>query len=218
MRVGDFRRDRVVQANIKSWRFNGEFFESCNCEVNCPCHFGSPATYDTCDMVLAWHINAGRYGDTPLDELNFAMVARAPKHMAEGNWTVAIYIDERAAEPQQEALRLIVSGEAGGGGFARRKDFTGTILGVKAVPIAYEVTGRRRRLTILNALNVELEAMPGARQGEFVNLVNDPGAGARGYTPRTIAKAVTHKFSDYSLSWDNTGKSCYFAQVEMSGP
>jgi len=208
----------MVQADIQSWRFSGDYFESCNCEVNCPCHFGSPASYDTCDMVLAWHINTGWYGDTPLDGLNFAMVAQAPKRMADGNWTVAIYIDARATEQQQEMLRLIVSGDAGGGGFVRRKDLTGIVLGVKAVPITYEVTGRRRRLTIPNALDMELEAVPAARPGEFVNLVNDPGAGERGYTPRTIAKAVTHSFSDYSLSWDNAGKSCYYAQVEMSGP
>ncbi len=36
-------------------------------------------------------------------------------------------------------------------------------------------------------------------------------AGERSHTPRTIAKAVTHTFNDYSLTWDNTGKSCYYA-------
>ena len=132
---------------VNAWEFSGDYLESCNCEVNCPCHFGSPATYDTCDMVLAWHIITGHYGDTALDGLNVAMMARAPKRMSDGDWTVAFYIDDRGAEQQQEALRLIVSGDAGGA-FSRRKDLTGTILGVKSVPITYEVTDRGRRLTV----------------------------------------------------------------------
>ena len=39
------------------------------------------------------------------------------------------------------------------------------------------MTGRRRRLTILHALDVELEAVPADRPGEFVNLLSNPGAG-----------------------------------------
>ena len=179
----------------EAWHFSGDYFESCNCEVNCPCHFDSPATYDTCDMVLAWHITEGRHGDTPLDGLSIAMMARAPKRMSDGDWTVAFYIDESGTEQQQEALLRIVSGDAGGG-FARRKDLTG----------------------ILNALDVDMEALRGARPGEVIDIVGDRGGGERGHTPLTIAKAVTHTFNDYSLTWDHTGKSCYYAQVEMSGP
>jgi len=51
-----------------------------------------------------------------------------------------------------------------------------------------------------------------------VTLLNDPRAEERGFTPRTIARAVTHRFSDYHLSWDNSGKTGYYAPVEMSGP
>jgi hypothetical protein len=109
----------MVQADIKPWSFSGDYFESCNCEVNCPCVFGSPAHYDTCDVALAWHISTGRYGDMPLDGLNFATVVRTSKQMGDGNWTVAKYIDELGTEQQKEALRLIASGDAGGPPAAR---------------------------------------------------------------------------------------------------
>lgn len=91
-------------------------------------------------------------------------------------------------------------------------------MGVKAVPISYEIAGRRRRVTIPDALDMEIEAVPAARPDEVATLVNDPRSGERGYTPRTIARTVTHKFSDYSLFWDNTGKNGYYAPVEMFGP
>jgi hypothetical protein len=207
----------MVQTEIKPWHFTGDYFESCNCEVNCPCVFGTPAHYETCDVALAWHIGTGYYGETALDGLSFSIVARTPKQMSDGNWTMAIYLDERASDEQREALRLIAAGEAGGG-FARRKALIGTLLGVKPALMTYEVVERRRRLTILNALEMEVEAVKGARPDAEVTLVNDPRAGERGFKPRTIAKTVTHRFSDYNLSWDNTGKTGYYSPVEMSGP
>ena len=207
----------MVQTDIQPWRFSGDYFEACNCEVNCPCIFGSPAHYDTCDVALAWHISNGSYGATSLDGLNFAIVARTHKQMSDGDWTMAVYVDERATAEQSEALRLIASGDAGGA-FARRKALTSTFLGIKVAPITYDIVGRRRRVTIPNALEVEVEAVAGARPDDEVQLTNDPRAGERGFIPRTIARALTHRYSDYTLSWDNTGKTGYYAPVEMSGP
>ena len=207
----------MTQSGAQPWHFSGDFFESCNCEVNCPCVFGTPAHYDSCDVNHAWHIANGRYGDTALDGLNFAMASRTPKQMSDGNWIVAIYIDQRASRAQRLALERIASGE-GGGGFARRKSMTGTLLGVKYVPINYESVGRRRKVTIPNALTMEVEAVPGARPDEEVQLINLRRAGETGFHPRTVAKAVVHRFSDYGLTWDNTGKNGYYGPVEMSGP
>lgn len=90
----------MEQTASTPWHFMGDYFESCNCDVNCPCVFGTPAHYETCDVTLAWHIDTGRYGETTLDGLNFAIVARTPKQMSEGHWTMAIYVDERANAAQ----------------------------------------------------------------------------------------------------------------------
>ena len=209
----------MTQPDTKQWHFSGESFESCNCEVNCPCIFGSPAHYDSCDVNNAWHISTGSYGDTSLDGLNFAVAFRTAQRMSDGNWISAIYIDDRATDEQREALRLIVSGAAGGGGFfARRKDLTGTFLGVKFVPIVYESAGRRRKVSIPNALEMEVEAVTGADPNQEVQLVNPPRAGDPGIYPTIVARAVAHSFGDYGLSWDNTGKNSYYRQFELSGP
>lgn len=199
------------------WHFKGDYFESCNCEVNCPCIFGSPAHYEECDVALAFHIRQGRYGDTALDGLNFVQVVRAPREMQRGNWTQAIYIDERATEEQREALLAIASGEAGGN-FGRFAQMRGKLLGVKYVPIEYTIKGRLRYLSIPGSLEMEVVALEGGKPNSTVKLLNDRSAMRRGSPSRTLARASVHKFEDYGLSWDNSGKNGYYSQVEMSGP
>jgi Protein of unknown function (DUF1326) len=60
--------------------------------------------------ALLSHIERGSYDGTALDGLNVAVVAHTPGLMAEGNWTVAAYIDERANDQQTTALGAIFTG------------------------------------------------------------------------------------------------------------
>ena len=95
------------------WQLSGDYFENCNCSVVCPCLVSTAApltskpTQDVCDVALIFHIDNGNYGSVRLDGLNVAMIAHTPGPMAEGNWTVAAYIDERADDKQMEALGAI---------------------------------------------------------------------------------------------------------------
>jgi hypothetical protein len=135
------------------WQISGDYFENCNCDVLCPC-LASPSapltakpTQGACEVAFGFHVESGSYGEVRLDGLNAAMIARTPGPMAEGNWTVALYVDERGNAAQREALQAIFSGAAGGvmGGFA---PLIGTVLGVKAAPITFEKDGRRRSVEI----------------------------------------------------------------------
>ena len=201
----------------QQWSFKGDYFEACNCEVNCACVFGSPSHYDDCQVALAWHVDSGRYGEITLDGLNFALVARTPKMMSDGNWTAVIYLDEKASNDQREALRSIVSGDAGGG-FGRRKAMITNLLGAKSVPINYQVKNRGRSVSIQGSLELEVEGVRGNRPDEDVQLVNDPRAAERGGNPRTVARSTVYRHSQEGLAWDNSGKTGYYAPVEMSGP
>lgn len=207
----------MTSTSQHQWSFKGDYFEACNCEVNCACVFGSSAHYDDCQVALAWHIDSGRYGDVVLDGLNFALVARTPKMMSAGNWTAVIYLDDRAADDQREALRAIVSGDAGGG-FGRRKALITNLLGTKSTPINYEVKDRGRSVSIPGGLELEVEGIRGDRPDEDVLLVNDPRASERGGNPRTIARSTVYQHTQEGLKWDNSGKTGYYAPVEMSGP
>ena len=99
---------------LSSWKVAGSYFESCNCDVACPCVFLSPPTSGDCTVLLAWHIDQGRFGQVDLDGFNAVLAAHSPGHMLETKWKVALYVDQRANQSQQDALTQIFSGQAGG--------------------------------------------------------------------------------------------------------
>ena len=136
-------------ATQPKWQLSGDYFENCNCSVVCPCLVSTAApltskpTQGVCDVALIFHINNGNYGSVRLDGLNVAVVAHTPGPMANGNWTVAAYIDERADEKQTEALGAIFTGAAGGP-MAAFVPLIGNNLGAKKAPIKYQIDGKKR--------------------------------------------------------------------------
>ena len=61
--------------------------------------------------------------------------------MADGNWTLAAYIDERADDKQTAALAAIFGGGEGGP-MAAFAPFVGKHLGAKRVAIKYSINGK----------------------------------------------------------------------------
>src|SRR5258708_8601111 len=100
-------------ADQVQWHLSGDYFENCNCSIMCPCLVSAAApltsqpTEGFCNVPLLFHIDSGRYGDVALDDLNVAVMLHAPGVMAEGNWSIAAYIDQRAGDAQTEALSPI---------------------------------------------------------------------------------------------------------------
>ena len=97
-------------ANGTKWQLSGDYFENCNCDVVCPCLVSrSPPltakpTQGECDVAIAFHIDKGRYGQVSLDGLNVVVAVHTPGPMADGNWSLGAYIDERANDDQTERL------------------------------------------------------------------------------------------------------------------
>ena len=136
-------------ASQVQWNLSGDYFENCNCTVVCPCLVSKAApltsrpTEGVCDVPLVFHIESGRYGDITLDGLNVALAVHTPGPMADGNWSVAAYIDQRADDKQTEALGAIFTGAAGGP-MAAFAPLIGKNLGVKKVQITYRIDGKKR--------------------------------------------------------------------------
>ena len=57
-------------ADVPKWRVQGDWFDTCNCSIPCPCTFAQPPTTGDCEGILAWHIRKGNYGDVRLDGLS----------------------------------------------------------------------------------------------------------------------------------------------------
>ena len=111
-----------------------------------------------CDVVLVFHIDSGNYGGVSLDGLNVAVVAHAPGPMAEGNWSAAAYIDERADDQQTAALGAIFTG-AEGGPMAVFAPLIATQLGVKKAPIRYRIEGKNRSVEIPGIMQMAVEPL-----------------------------------------------------------
>jgi len=202
------------------WQISGDYFENCSCAVVCPCLISTAApltsrpTEGVCDVALIFHVDKGSYGSTALDGLNVALAVHTPGVMADGNWSVAAYIDERADDKQTEALGAIFTGAAGGP-MATLAPLIGKTLGVKKVPIRYKIDGKKRSAEIPGVLHMAVDPLPTAHpSGEMWANVGHP------VSPDKLALAVGaagNTFSDYGMRWDNSGKNGHYAPISWSG-
>jgi hypothetical protein len=84
----------------KPWRIQGNLSEACTCSVPCTCNFGgAPSPNHFCYAVFSLDIRKGHWGDVALDGLRLG-AGNASKGTV---W----YLDERATEAQEAALRAI---------------------------------------------------------------------------------------------------------------
>ena len=99
-----------------SWQLEGSYFETCSCDVVCPCTaslaFG--ATHDRCNATLVFHVQNGEVEGTDVSGLTVAAIADTPKVMSEGNWRLGVFIDSAASDEQAEKLGSVFAGELGG--------------------------------------------------------------------------------------------------------
>jgi hypothetical protein len=206
-------------ADPVQWQLSGDYFENCNCSLVCPCLVSAVApltarpTEGFCDVPLLFHIDSGRYGDVALDGLNVAVMLHAPGVMAEGNWSIAAYVDERADERQAEALGAIFSGAAGGP-MAAFAPLIATNLGVRKVPITFRIDGKTRSAEIPGILHMAVDPLPTMHpSGEiWVNLGHP-------VSPDRMVMAVGaagNTYADHGMRWDNSGRNGLYAPIRWS--
>lgn len=201
------------------WQIEGDYFENCNCDIVCPCLFsaGAPLTAQptagACEVPFAFHVERGRFGDVSLDGLNAVVIFRTPGVMAEGNASVALYLDERADDRQREGLQAIFTGAAGGpvGAVA---PLISTVLGVKSVPITYTKDGQHRLVEIPGIMQVGVRALPSINPEGAILVSN-----AHPFAAESLALAVGDEgnhWEDYGMRWDNSGKNGHYAPIRWS--
>jgi hypothetical protein len=201
------------------WQIVGDYFENCNCNVVCPCVFSSGPIFTAkptngfCEVAFAFHVDQGKYGDVTLDGLNAIVLARSPGVMGEGNWSVAVYLDERADNRQREGLQAIFTG-AGGGPLGGVAPLISTVLGIKNAPISFQKQGKRRSVEIPNLMHMAVHAAPGLDPEKEVLATN-----AHPFAPEGVAMAVGDEgsvWTDYGMRWDNSGKNGHYAAIRWS--
>ena len=176
-----------------SFAVKGQYFEACSCAVSCPCIWLGPATEDACDVFFAWHITEGERDGVDLAGLNAALAVHTPKQMTDGNWKVALYLDDRAEPNQAEALGAIFSGQAGGH-LGNLAPLIGEVAGVKSVPITFDASDGARSVQVGDALTMRVEQVIGM-DGTNPAVITNPLLGAI-TQPVTQAKSVEVAYRD----------------------
>ena len=196
-----------------SWKLEGTYFESCTCEAACPCVFLSKPTENECGVLIAWHIDKGKFEDVALDGLNVAFAVRSPGHMAQVKWDAAVYLDERANDKQKDALTKIFGGQAGGHP-AALASHVGKILGLASVPIDYQAKGKQRSMKIPNVAEMSIEALEG-QGGAEITVSNHPLCIAPG-NPAVTARSKSLSYKDHGMSWELSGKNGFFSPFQYA--
>src|SRR5215210_4029936 len=192
-----------------AWQIAGTYFETCSCEVVCPCtaSLALGADYDRCKVTLVFHVTDGDVEGTDVSGLTVAAVADTPKVMSEGNWRLGVFIDDSASDQQAEKLGAVFSGQLGGP-MEALGPLVSENLGVERAPIEVREEGLLHSVKIGDAVDFEIEdVVPfGVESGE-------PGRLAGIFHPAgselTISRATRSSINAFGIEYE--GKSAFSA-------
>ena len=199
------------------WAIKGELFMNCSCTVFCPCVVSlgkHPPTEGHCYTWMAIAIDEGHFEGESLAGLNIGLLVEIPGLMAEGDWKVAAYIDEKATQKAYNGLLQILSGAAGGttGLFTY---LVSEIIGAERAPVQITRDGTRRSLTVGRYIQGEIEMLTGKSPDHPVTISNSK----YWMGPDVIAaRGLRSKVRDYGRVWDFEGKSAEICAIDWSGP
>jgi hypothetical protein len=156
-----------------AWNLSGSYFETCSCDVVCPCtaslSFG--ATRDRCKVTLVFNVKSGEVEGTDVSGLTVAAVCDTPKVMSEGSWRLGVVIDAAASEEQAEKLGAVFAGSLGGP-MEALGPLIGENLGVERLPIEVQEDGLKHSIRCGDEVDFEIEDIVpfGVESGEPAKL------------------------------------------------
>jgi hypothetical protein len=185
-----------------SWKLKGSYFETCSCNVVCPCtaSLALGATLDRCRVTLVFNVKDGEVQGTDVSGLTVAAVADTPKVMTDGNWRIGVFIDAAASNEQAEKLGGVFSG-ALGGPMQALGPLIGENLGVQRAPIEIHEDGLRHSIRIGDAVDFEIEdVVPfGIETGEPARLI---GIFHPAGSELTVAHATRSKIDAFGIQYE----------------
>ena len=210
-------------AGVPSWHIRGDWFDTCNCSIPCPCTFAQAPTNGDCEGILAWHIRTGTYGDVRLDGLSVMAVGTFTGNIWEGQTkaSMAMFLDERADERQREALQLIFGGRVGGWP-ATFASFIGEVRGMEFAHIDFHVEEDLGswRAEIRGKLTASAEALggPTTPPGKRVQVHNAGGCETGPGGIATYGRATADTADVFGFNWNHAGRSSKHIGFDWSGP
>ena len=198
----------------EGWAVSGTLMIACNCDYGCPCNVNGLPTTGKCEGGWTWSIDTGHYEATSLDGLNISLFANWPAAIHEGGGKAVSFLDDSGDEEQQEALRALVRGDAGGPWAI----FGGTyeLEGPHAVSYDVKVADELSSYRVGDAAELQMRAITNPVTGDAVHprlllpeglLVNDLGL----YASETFAVRQGVEY-DHSGRYAAMGAFAYAGQ------
>jgi hypothetical protein len=185
-----------------AWSLKGTYFETCSCEVVCPCtaSLSLGADYDRCRVTLVFNVVDGDVEGTDVSGLKVAAVADTPKVMTDGNWRLGVFIDADASDEQASKLGAVFGGQLGGP-MEALGPLVGENLGVERASIDIHEEGLRHSVKIGDSIDFEIEdVVPfGVESGEPARLV---GIFHPAGSELTIAKATRSRINAFGIEYE----------------
>lgn len=127
-----------------AWKLKGRYVTACSCTNVCPCSSASappdnPDGTTNCWGAGVFNVREGNLDDMDLSGTSVGLRVHFPALVSDGNWQIALVVDEGASKEQANAFERIFSGKVGGP-FADMaglvKEFT-----VERAPVSYADDG-----------------------------------------------------------------------------
>jgi hypothetical protein len=190
-----------------AWNLQGTYFETCSCEVICPCtaSLSIGADYDRCRVTLVFNVVNGDVEGTDVSGLKVAAIADTPKVMTDGNWRLGVFIDAAASDEQAEKLGAVFGGQLGGP-MEMLAPLVSENLGMERGAIEISEEGLRHSVKIGDMIDFEIEDIVpfGVESGEPARLV---GIFHPAGPELTIARATRSRINAFGIEYE--GKSAF---------
>ena len=198
----------------EQWHIKGELALSCNCTIFCPCvlSLGQHApTEGYCQTWAAVRIDDGRFGEVDLSGIVFGFMADIPGRLARGNWTMALFVDDKASAQAVKALTWIMTGRAGGS-TALLKILGGAFLGVRQIPITYDMAGETRVIKMEKIVDGAITPIKGKDKGNVMIRNSEYWIGP----DVTVARADKSRFRLFGRNWNFEGRSAELCMIDWN--
>ena len=204
---------------MSSWQISGQYMETCNCALLCPCivtNMTARPTEGDCKAAVAMRIDKGSKDGVQLDGLAFVVMLHSPGPMAQGNITVGLIIDQAASDSQAQAISEIATG-AVGGPMAVLAPLVGRVAGIERRPIQFEAEGLNRVLRAGELVDQACEGIASMADPSEAVCVDNTGHPAN--KRLSLAKATRSIFHAFGIDWnDTTGtRNGHFAPFAWTG-
>ncbi|HZD90414.1 MAG TPA: DUF1326 domain-containing protein [Pseudolabrys sp.] len=186
---------------------------SCSCTVFCPCVLSlgeHPPTEDRCQTWAGIRIDEGHIDTVDLSGVKVGLMMDLPGIMARGNWTAALFVDDKAPIQAVKGLTRIFTGRVGGTTHLL-SILVGQFLGVHQVPITYQTDGDTRIVSLEKYGGGTVTPVRGKARDENVVIRNSE----YWIGPDVIvAKAEKSRFRGFGRNWNLAGRSCEIVKLD----